>query len=200
MDIIQEEINNLVKNDKEFLNNNNIDKDTMNISITKELLDIYNEKSILYKEINSKLVKRQIRNENFPSEISENIAKYALYKYYKIFGSWEVSSGDLVFLNKKVEVKGFMSSGPSSFGPNETWDILCFVDSSKHLNNFFTVYLFNISSIDNKWLNMKVNKKETIKMQSSNKRRPRITFNKIKKHLINDYKIIFQGTIEEFFE
>lgn len=200
MDTIQEEINKLVEIDKDFISNNKIDKDTMNINITKELLDIYNKKSILYKEINSKLVKRQIRNENFPSEISENITKYALYKYYKIFGTWEVSSGDLVFLNKRVEVKGFMSTGPSSFGPNETWDILCFVDASEHLNNFFTVYLFNISSSDDKWRNMKVNKKETIKMQSSNKRRPRITFDKIKEHLINDYKIIFQGTIEEFFE
>lgn len=200
MDSIQIDINNQIKVDKDFIIKNNTDKDSMNIIITKDLLNIYNEKVIKYREINNKLEKRKIRYENFPSEISENIAKYALYKYYKIFGSWEVTCGDLIFMNKKIEVKGFTSKGPCSFGPTKTFDILCFVDATKHLENYFKVYLFDISSNNIKWKNMKVSKTETILEQSSNKRRPRITFDKIKEQLLSYCKIIFDGSIQEFFE
>ena len=79
------------------------------------MLEKYNEKIIFNNNINKLLLKKKIRNDNFPSE---NIAKYAIYKRYNIMPRWDIDVGDLLVLNKKIEVKGFMSKGYSSFGPN----------------------------------------------------------------------------------
>jgi len=62
--------------------------------------------------------------DNFPSHISENIVKFALFKKYNIMPNWDTKTGDLDLFNLKIEVKGFSSTGPSSFGPTEEWDIL----------------------------------------------------------------------------
>lgn len=60
---------------------------------------------------NEQLKNKKIRMPNFPSEISENIAKFAIFKKYKVCSSWDTERGDLVidneFINIKLEIKGF---------------------------------------------------------------------------------------------
>ncbi len=56
-----------------------------------------------------------------------------------------------------------------------------------------------ISSVNINWLNIYVNKNETIKNQNENKRRPRITFNMLKKQLDKNkikLKTIFNNNIK----
>ena len=92
---------------RRFLNNKKLQskKDSMSIDFIKELLDNYINNYNLTEKINNKLSKKKIRNQNFPSEISENIVKFAFYKKYKIMPSWDTTDGDLIVLNKKLEVK-----------------------------------------------------------------------------------------------
>ena len=56
----------------------------MYIDILEKLLDNYIMTNNLIEELNKLLFKKKIRNQNFPSEISENIVKFAFCKKYKI--------------------------------------------------------------------------------------------------------------------
>ena len=177
--------------------NNRKLKDNFTFEIIDLLLDKYNEKIQFNIEINNKLKNKKLRNENFPSEISENIVKFALLKKYKICPNWDTSSGDLELLNKKLEVKGFMSEGPSSFGPSEKWNYIYFVDCKKHFNKFFIVYEIKLSNDHNIWKNLKINSSQTFSDQCLQKRRPRITFDQIYKQIPDYCKIIFNGYLSE---
>ncbi len=181
------------------INRNKKPKDNMNFIILKMLIEKYNEKYIFNNEINKMLSNKKLRNENFPSEISENIVKFALYKKYGIFGTWDTLCGDLMLLDKKIEVKGFMSDGPASFGPTEKWDWIYFVDARQTLNEIYTVYEFKISNVNNIWQNLKMNKNETYNEQCNQKRRPRITFKELIKQLNGIYSIIFDGHIDNLY-
>ena len=189
------------KNIRRFLNNKKLSskKDNMTINMVEYLLDNYIKTTDLYNNINKKLSKKKIRNPNFPSEISENIVKFAFFKKYKIIPSWDTDKGDLIVLNKKLEVKGFMSSGPSSFGPTEDWDFIYFIDCIQYKNKYFTVYEIKLSNKNELWKNIKMNKNQTYYDQCQQKRRPHINFELIKNQL-NDYcKIIFEGELNKLY-
>ena len=168
----------------------------MNNKLIENLLSKYNEYINEIDECNKILGSRKIRKANFPSEISENIARIAINKKFKIESKWDIKSGDLKFSDKKIEVKSFSSIGPTSFGPTEKWNYICFVDSTKHRYFKFKVYFLKISNISEVWQNIKINKEETYKCQCEQGRRPRIKFSDIRKQL-NDKKIykIFDGFI-----
>ena len=189
------------KHIRRFINNKKLQskKDNMSIDFVKELLDNYINNYNLIININNKLSKKKIRNQNFPSEISENIVKFAFYKKYKIMPSWDSNDGDLILRNKKLEVKGFMSSGPSSFGPTEKWDFIYFVDCTKFMNNFFKVYEIKLSNNNILWKNIKINKDENYEDQSLQGRRPRISFNLLYEQLKEYCKIIFEGVIDDLY-
>ena len=172
-------------------------KDNMTLEIVNLILDMYNKKIKFNYEINKLLSIKKIRNENFPSEISENIVKFVFRKKYKITGNWDTKNGDLQIINKKIEIKGFSSKGPLSFGPTEKWDILCIVDATKSKDKIFIVYLINLSNINNFWRNIKVNKIQTFDDQCLEKRRPRICFDELKKQLKSFITIIFNGHIDD---
>lgn len=111
-------------------------------------------------ETNELLSQKKIRNENFPSDISENIVKFAIFKKYGIMPCWYTDKGDIV-INKKhifkqIEVKGFMSTGPSSFGPTEKWDWIYFVDGSDIRNKKFKVYEIHLSNDSVIWKNIRI--------------------------------------------
>lgn len=174
-------------------------KDKMTKEIMRLLLENYNNKIILNREINKSLPRKKIRNDNFPSEISENIVKFAFLKKYNIMPSWDTRRGDLYVnvIKKQIEVKAFSSDGPSSFGPNEEWDMIYFVDCRDHLDNKFIVYEINLSNNDKIWKNIKINKTQTFSSQCKEKRRPRICFSEIKKQLDKHCRIIFDGKFDE---
>ena len=129
-------------------------KDSMTYNILNELLDNYILGYNQLKLINKKLSKKKCRNENFPSHISENIVKFALYKKYGIMPNWDTKKGDLELLNKQLEIKGFMSDGPSSFGPNENWDWIYVVDGIDFINKRFKIYEIKLSNKDKQWINI----------------------------------------------
>ena len=177
--------------------NNKKLKDAIDIDIIDTMLEKYNEKNVFNKKINNLLLKKKIRNENFPSIISENIAKFSLFIKFKIMGCWAIENGDLILQNKKIEVKGFMSKGPLSFGPKEKWDLLCIVDAVRYTEKYFVVYLISIPNNDKIWYSIKVNSTETYLDQCLQKRRPRMCFNIIQKHLGSRCRKIFEGYLNE---
>ena len=176
----------------------------MKLDFVIELLKDYNARQKFYDNINKLISKKKIRNDNFPSHISENIAKFAIYKKYKIMPNWDTDSGDLeidlINFTKKLEIKGFSSTGPTSFGPTEAWDIIYFVDARKSQKFLFKIYEIKLSNKSEIFQNIKVNKNETFKDQADKKRRPRISFDKIQEQMDNKYiNLIFNGHINDLF-
>jgi hypothetical protein len=77
---------------------------------------------------------------------------------------WDTDKGDII-INKKhifkqIEVKGFMSIGPSSFGPTEKWDFLYFVDGQDIKNKKFKVYEVKLSNKNEFFRNINMSKKK----------------------------------------
>ena len=81
---------------------------------------------------------------------------------------------DLYFY--QLEVKAFISDGPSSFGPTEQWDKLYFVDCKKYLDGEFRVWEIDCKNTDEEWRKMSISRRETFGDQADAKRRPRIPF------------------------
>ena len=179
--------------------------DNMTMDILKRMLENYNNNVIFTNNIIKELTwnnksHRKIRKENFRSEISENIVKFAIFKKYGIMPIWNVHCGDLeITIDKKLrlEVKAFVSNGPSTFGPKEYWDWIYFVDCKDTLNCNFKVYEIKLSSKDDRWECLKVNKLDTIKTQANQGRRPRLTFNQIREQIGDDIELIFDGHLSE---
>lgn len=175
--------------------------DNYTFSILDRCLDRYISNLKFNKKINS-LLSRKKRNENFPSDISENIVKFTIALKYHVMPCWDTDKGDLIInkenIYKKIEVKGFMSSGPSSFGPTESWDLLYFVDGQDLYHKRFKVYEIRLSNESKIFKNIKISKKETYENVVNKGKRPRGSFYKIFKPQLGDYcKLIFQGHISE---
>lgn len=128
-----------------------------------------------YKElcmISEKLKKlyKKGRKPNFPEYVSEFIAR-------EILNAKKGKTGDLVYKNKKIEVKCFASNGPTSFGPDESWDYIVLMDAIK--DGIIDMFLYKISNTSLVWQNIKINKFETFMDQCQQKRRPRINFEQL---------------------
>lgn len=177
-------------------------KDTFSFKILKRSLSSYKDYVIETREISKKLRGKKYRAPNFPSEISENIVKFAIKKSKRICPTWNTKSGDLTLdlltFEKKLEIKGFSSSGPSSFGPKSIWDIIYFIDCHDFMKDKFTVYEISLPNNNKHWMNLKMNSKQTYKQQCNQGRRPRISFKNIQLQLNKKYvKVIFTGNISQ---
>ena len=99
--------------------------------------------------------------------------------------NWDINKGDLELdlINKvlKIEVKGSLdlNNGPSSFGPNENWDIIYFLDGKHIFDDKFTVYEIKLSNSSSVWKNLNVSKKMTWDTFVDTGKRPRLNFNQI---------------------
>ena len=138
---------------------------SLDITTITSFLDSFIDYTNSISNINTKLKNRKIRNPNFPSEISENLVKLYLQKKEGKIAKWDISKGDIYYNGKLYEVKAYTSHGPSSFGPNERWDILFFVDAINYKQKKFKIYKVKLSNNDDKWLNIKVNSTQTFKDQ-----------------------------------
>lgn len=179
-----------------FLNNKRLQKlkDNFDLNIINNLLDIYIEKYKLINYINKTLLNKKIRHENFPSEISENIVKFAIFKKYKIMPNWNTKIGDLELIYKKIEIKAFSSIGPTSFGPTENWNIIYFINAIDACNKYFIIYEIKLSNKDQIWRNIKINKNQTYEDQCKQGRRPRISFTLLEKQINAKYiNVIWKG-------
>ncbi len=79
-----------------------------NINIINIYLDDIININYSIDNINQNLSLKKIRKINFPSEISENIVKYCMFKKYNIMPQWDINyPGDLSFtiLNKRLKIE-----------------------------------------------------------------------------------------------
>ena len=177
--------------------------DNYDLSLLHRCLNYYIAGLNFNAVINNQLSQKKRRSENFPSDISENIVKFVICCIYGIMPCWDTKKGDLVIDKKnipfkQVEVKGFMSPGPSSFGPKEKWDLLYFVDGQDIINKKFKVYEVKLSNENEIFRNINISKKETYGNIADSGRRPRGCFYKIfKPQLGRHCKVIFDGHISK---
>jgi hypothetical protein len=173
-------------------------KDGMPLDNVIEYIEGYNKLLRVQDEVNKKLNNKKIRKINYPSEITENIAKFAIFKKYNILGNWDIKPGDLIVLTKQMEVKGgFIENGPPTFGPDEKWDWIYFVDCEETYNMKYKVYEIKKSNID--FHNLKVSKGQTFGDQCIQGRRPRLVFSSIKEQFRDNITLIFDGHITELY-
>jgi hypothetical protein len=179
--------------------------DELESDIIKELLNKYIGYNGYIEDINQQYPHlKNIRRSNFPSEISENLVRMILYNKLNIESTWQTTSGDLSYYDEdicnKIEVKCFSSAGPISFGPNENWEKICFLDAIDYGNNNYTCHMSNLPKSSEIWKNININKTNTFEMVCKSGKRPRINFNKLIKELKNqnyEMDIIFKGNINE---
>jgi len=96
---------------------------------------------------------------------------------------------------KKLEFKCFTSPGPPSFGPTEKWDMLYFLDGIDYQNYTFKMYEVPLSNDATAWKALKMSKSHTFEDQAEQIRRPRLTFDKIRKQLGDNCQLIWEGDI-----
>ena len=173
-----------------------INNDSYKIDILIDRISSYTQQQNIIKILNKKLNIKKIRNDNFPSDISENIVKFIIIikDIYKV--KWDINCGDLCDNNgNKIEIKGFSSTDPISFGPKERWNQLYIINCMDYINKNFTIYKINYNNNDDKIQNLQISKKETFKNQIVNGRRPRICFNHLYEQLKDDIEIYWTGNI-----
>lgn len=152
-----------------------------------------------------------IRLPNMPEDISENIVKFILHnhpgefkdttsRWAKSLPKKKANSGDL-FSEKEgtQECKCFTSDGPPSFGPNEKWDVIYFLDARAWLDDKFVLWRIPLTNTSPEWKAIKMNKTETNEEQSAQGRRPRITWDSLYPQIKTHCTKIFDGTFDEIF-
>lgn len=160
------------------------------------------------------------RRRPFPEDVSETMVRLILWRLTGVMPT-QNPTGDLTYFGKIVEVKTFISDGPSSFGPTESWDVIYFFDlsrSDQHRNQrndqrndqnrdqrndqnrktYVTLYKIPLKMESEEWQNIKVNKLETMADQQRSKRRPRISFSNLQKQLAPHHiSIAYEGFFED---
>jgi hypothetical protein len=165
----------------------------------KELLELYNIFITYYNSILNFIKKNKIkmRLPIFQESLSENMIRLFILNNEKRNCNCS-KVGDLcIDDNIKIEVKCFSSSGPSSFGPTESWNKLYFLDALNFNENKFKIYKCNLSNNSEEWSKLKINSKETYSDVCKKGIRPRLEFNKIKLQLGNKIELLFEGNINK---
>ena len=150
----------------------------------KQVVDTYFHWKTLDAEIKTLSGTRGI---NFPSELSEYMACYAL----DLLVNKKGSEGDAVDMSNVdtpliIEIKGSSAdktSAPNSFSPTEHFDDLVFVRLEKY-DDILKVYRTGINS--EKLKEIKVNARETVEDQQKQSRRPRFS---IQEKIIEEYNL-----------
>lgn len=202
--------------------NNKIFHPLLTSAIENPQIDYYSEDILrhryaLYKNsyietqaINEKMISRYkynvIRQQNPPEDVTENIAKFIiLNKTEDDSCVWSKSvglKGDLWSVKQNIiEVKSFISEGPSSFGPDKKFDVIYFLDIRKWLTDEIILWQINLNSNSLVWKNLKINSKngETHDSQAEQGRRPRIPWEKIKPQVEDYCTRVFRGTFDAIF-
>lgn len=166
-----------------------------------ELLELYNSFVEYYTKIKtiSKTNNIKIRLPNFNGDLSENIIRLYINNYEN--RNCECSkNGDLCINEIKIEVKCFSSSGPSSFGPKESWNEIYFLDATNFYDNRFKIFKCSLSNNSTLWKNIKINKSQSYYDVCKSGKRPRIVFSLLKSQLKNNIKEIYNGCLENIID
>jgi len=164
-----------------------------------------NELFLIYKKYYDELYNFKTKNNikirfpNFPEGLSENIIR--LFIINKENRNCHCSNvGDLIIENQKIEIKCFSSKGPTSFGPKEKWKEIYFLDCLEFKNNKFRIYKCNLSNDSHEWQKIQINKNETFYDVCMKGKRPRINFEELKKQLLNNISLVYDGNFENLFK
>ena len=161
--------------------------------------DLYQIQKNYYINFSKYINNINYRLPGLPEILSEYIIYYILIKNDNTVR--KINTGDLYSdINGKIEVKCFTSDGPISFGPQESWNIIYFLDARNWIKNNFKVYKLNYSNQSNLFLNIKLNKHEIYLDQIKQKRRPRITWDSLYKQIFDKLECIYDNTFEKIFE
>ena len=169
----------LSRNAPRYVNMSKIEKiEDMNLvkvdaARIKQVIDTYFHWKTLDAEIKTLSGTRGI---NFPSELSEYMACYAL----DLLVNKEGSNGDAVDMSDEdnpliIEIKGSSAdktSAPNSFSPSEHFDDLVFARLEKY-DDLLKIYRTGINS--EKLKKIKVNATQTVEDQQKQGRRPRFS-------------------------
>jgi len=137
-----------------------------------------------------------LRMPNFPEFVSENLAKFIIQSTLNISPCWKNGTGDLECSGKKFEVKCFTSTGPSSFGPEEKWDELFFLDATDYINKNFICYRVKMTHTEFK--SVRVNSTQLFGEQCLQGRRPRLSFKQLNDQLPEGkIDVLFKGNIND---
>jgi hypothetical protein len=152
-----------------------------------------------------------IRHQNTPEDITENITKFIIRKYEndnsclwcKGLSKKLGINGDLYSIkydkHTPIEVKSFTSNGPSQFGPDKKFGVLYFLDLRNMLNDEFILYKVNLNYLSPEFQNIKVNKKQTMREQMVEGRRPHISWDNIYPQISSFCEKIYSGNFENIF-
>jgi len=138
----------------------------------------------------------KIRAPNFPESLSENIVRWFIINKENR-DCISPTKGDLLcpITNKRIEVKCFTSNGPSTFGSNEPWDELWFLDASNLIKSEFKIYKCTLSNKSKEWNSIKFNADTTFGDMCKTGKRPRINFTGLKKQINNNMKLVYSGDL-----
>lgn len=169
----------------------------------EQVIDFYNIFLNYYKNMKSASSKHniKIRMPNFCEGLSENIIRLFI-NTHEGRNCCCSNVGDLVICDKirgvhtKIEVKCFSSSGPTSFGPSESWDEIYFLDACNFQSNRFKIYKCCLSNKSKEWSSIQINKSKSYLDVCNEGKRPRINFDILKKQLYDKVKLVFEGSIQ----
>jgi hypothetical protein len=167
----------------------------LDLKDTLDLLDIHIDYCQKITKFHEQRQLKKFRAPNFPEHISENIIRNLIEQLENVKCTRNNKSGDLSKEGIRVECKSFSSAGPCSFGPNEKWNEIYFLDARNYITKKFKLYRVKLSNDDKIFLNLKVNKKQTFEDQAKLGRRPRITFNEIYKQLKSNIELIYDDQL-----
>jgi hypothetical protein len=115
---------------------------------------------------------KRIRKANFPSELSENLVRFAYFELFKISLAWKPGL-DLKNSASIYEVKGFVN-GPITFGSTKKFNTILFLDASCYIDGIYTLYIVNCSDLQ--WYDLCPTKYQTFKDFIVTGKRPRCIF------------------------
>lgn len=211
-----------LESEKTIVDEEKIDNEENYTKINLNFLDDKYSKDILFKRYeifknsyinNKELIDSglSIRQQNTPEDITENIVKFIIRKYEndkscvwcKGLDKKYRFTGDLIS-NKydkltPIEVKSFTSNGPSQFGPNKKFGVLYFLDLRNLLNNKIILWKVNLNYLSYEFINIKVNKYQTLGEQLIEKRRPHISWDNIYPQIKDFCEKIYDGNFEDIF-
>lgn len=148
-----------------------------------------------------------IRHQNPPEDITENIAKFIIRNYDNdISCKWakEIGLNGDLYSNKYdskslLEVKAFISDGPTQFGPKKKFSVLYFLDLRNWISDKIILWRVNLTNESAEIKQIKMNKMQTHENQCDQGRRPRITWDKLYPQISDHCVKIYEGTFENIF-
>lgn len=190
--------------------------DTYTAEILRENYAIHKE-YVKVRKASAERTGLDIRLPNVPEDISENMVKFMIRnKLGDESCRWtksvkkskeheDATKGDLCSRKEgRQECKCFTSGGPSSFGPEEPWDVIYFLDMRGWLEDALTLYRVPLKNTDPRWQGLVMSNQGgtpvTFGDQCKQGRRPHKSWDSIRAQLPPELvETVYTGSFEGIF-